>query len=292
MKKLIAIFLLLTSVAYADSVKLMVQNDVFLPKNHDHFYSNGVRGEYDFGLFGIAAAQYMYTPVDRVSSEVVEGDRPYCGYLYLAGFKHFYHGQNDLYTELQLGTVGKYSYAGKTQNFIHKVIGSKHINGWDHQIKDEFIANAYIQDSYTFNIIHNIFQITPQGGVAFGNYYDGVNIGSTFKLGYNLPQYDFIHNIEPLVSASKTSKNWYAYIFCKPEFRFVFHNTSLDGSVFSCNESEYEVKHEPYVFDFLYGAGISYKAVEIEFSLISRTDEYKHQIANGDFGTISVTVNF
>ncbi len=292
MKKILSILLLTATIASAKSLTLMVQNDVFLPfGNHDHFYSNGVRAEYEDTLFGIAAAQYMYTPVDRKSSEIVEGDRPYCGYLYLAGFKNFRHGPNNIYVELQVGTVGEYSYAGKTQNFIHKVIGSQHVNGWDNQINNEFILNGYVNEDYTFDIVDGIFQIIPQAGLSLGNYYDDVHIGVNFKAGYNLLPYDTVHNIEPFVSAKKPTY-WSAYAFCKPQFRYVFHNTSLEGSIFHSNESPYTVDIEPMVLDVLYGIGASYKCVDFEFSLISRTDEYKHQIDNGDFGTISVTVNF
>ena len=290
MKRLFITFLLLASVASADTVRTIIQNDVFLPKNHDRFYSNGLRVEYENSLFGIAAAQYMYTPADKDNPDIAYGDRPYCGYLYIAGFKEFNYKINSLYTELQLGTVGEYSYAGKTQNQIHKWIGSRYCAGWDHQIEDEFIMNAYVQDKVTFSIIDKIFQIIPQGGVAFGNYYDGLNVGGTFKIGYNLPK-DKMRTIEPIVSAPRFS-NWSAYIFVKPEMRYVIHNTSLEGSIFDSNESEYTVKIEPIVWDVTYGVGLEYKLVNFEFQITDRSDEFKGQDVNGDFGSISVSISF
>ncbi len=293
MKKLLSIIILIAiaGFAFADTTRLMLQNDAFLPvDNHDHFYSNGTRFEYEFHDFGIAVAQYMYTPEDKTTSDISYGDRPYCGYLYLAGFKHFYSGRNDLYTELQTGTIGKYSYAGKTQNFVHKIIGSHKCNGWNHQIKDEFIVNGYIQDKYTMEIIDGVFQVIPQVGLALGNYYDGVNIGGTIKIGYNLPKYDKIHNIEPVVTASETT-DFSAYIFVKPDYRWVWHNTSLEGSIFD-NDSEYTVEAEPTVIDVYYGVGVSYKLVDVEFSLINRSREFKGQDTDGNFGTITVSISF
>lgn len=91
------------------------------------------------GIVGhsIEAGIYAFTPEDISLSRVQPDDRPYASLIYLSSARVQINSARDLawHTTLTVGLLGV-PLAGDAQNAVHKVIGSKHAQGWSHQISD------------------------------------------------------------------------------------------------------------------------------------------------------------
>ncbi|MCH2555674.1 MAG: lipid A deacylase LpxR family protein [Alcanivorax sp.] len=84
----------------------------------------------EFGLFG-------FTPEDKEASAPLYDDRPYASLLYMSQSRvRIDRGENVAWhSSLTLGALGL-AIVGNGQNAVHKVIGSEHAEGWDHQVSE------------------------------------------------------------------------------------------------------------------------------------------------------------
>ncbi len=84
----------------------------------------------EFGLFG-------FTPENKDVSTPIHDDRPYASLIYLSQSRVRIDPRENLawHSSLTVGALGL-AIVGNGQNAVHKVIGSEHAEGWDHQISE------------------------------------------------------------------------------------------------------------------------------------------------------------
>ncbi len=70
-----------------------------------------------------------------------------------------------------------------------------------------------------------------------------------------------------------------------PNNRFVMHDIFLDGNTFT---DSHNVNRNNWVSDFAAGLGISYGKVMISLTQMPRTREFKEQMDNHSFGSITL----
>jgi len=149
----------------ADWVSVVWQNDVFLNVDGGG-YTNGafislfdvsaegsevytepyltrtlswMLDEKDMAFSEQTLGQMMITPKDIKKSIPDAKDVPYAGLLfYRASHVVVDANRADMVTVI-VGMVGPSSHAEDTQKFVHKVVDSPDPQGWDYQIKDQFV---------------------------------------------------------------------------------------------------------------------------------------------------------
>ena len=155
------------------TVSLRVDNDLFGGRSQDQGYTNGLlvtlvtlvspnlldylddpflptaamwinRGLTwlqvdDFDQINMIASfgQGLFTPEDHGPSELTPDDRPYAAVLLFSVGYNARKGDHLTTNQLRLGMVGPSARGNEVQSSVHKVIGSPHFNGWDHQLRDE-----------------------------------------------------------------------------------------------------------------------------------------------------------
>ena len=148
----------------AGVVNLLVENDVFT--GTDRHYTSGVmlnyvsevdRGPERLRKMGVrfpgleatdelqvslSLGHEIYTPTNIDSIVLLEDDRPYAGYLYLAaGFTA--KNKRALETwRVNLGVVGPAAKAEWAQNALHRLINVDEAEGWDNQLRNEWTLSA------------------------------------------------------------------------------------------------------------------------------------------------------
>ncbi len=126
------------------------------------FDSNGeVRANYELG-------QDIFTPLRTGLTVPDPKDRPYAGYLYL-GLGLLSKTDTHLdQVQLQLGTTGPASLAEDAQNWVHTVIGDHKALGWHYQLRDEPIANVFLDRSWKLipprSVLGLFFDLEPHAG--------------------------------------------------------------------------------------------------------------------------------
>ncbi len=206
--------------------------------------------------------------------------------------------------ELQLGIVGRHSYAQDLQEAFHEWTRSTVPRGWEHQLHDEPIVNVYAERKWKILKLQDQngrgIDCIPHAGLALGNAYTAVNLGGQLRLGWNLPNDFGVHLIRPGSDASAPMDDTDPRFF-KPWRRFGLHgfagvdgkaiarNILLDGNTFRDSHS---VDKEPFVADFMGGVVVILHRFKIAYTYVHRTREFKTQKGEQRFGSISISYTF
>ncbi|MBN1473570.1 MAG: lipid A deacylase LpxR family protein [Syntrophaceae bacterium] len=320
----------------ADTLTVYLENDLFGFKNKDRYYTHGTKISWvsrdltnyrdalpaprwihrmierlpylndpeNLRTVSISLGQNIYTPQDKEREDLIRDDRPYAGFTYLGlGL----HSRNKRYMdtfELNLGIVGRHSYAEDCQKVIHEWIGSVDPNGWKNQLHDEPILNFYLERKW--KILQNRnkegfgFDLIPHIGAGIGNSYTGANLGGQLRFGWNIPNDFGTYLIRPGSDSSAPLDDNDPRFFI-PFHRFGIHcflgadgkaiarNILLDGNTFRDSHS---VDKKPFVADFIGGIGIIVHQVKITYSYVYRTKEFDEQKEEHIFGAASVSFTF
>lgn len=255
------------------------------------------------GRIGFALGQNIYTPEDIRRSDLIQGDRPYAGWLYGAASVYAETKQPMLGTrfdvldtvELQLGMVGPASLAEPTQKFVHKLIDTTRPNGWDNQLKNEpGIALLAERKWRTPPLVLGGVEMDaiPHVGAALGNVYTHANAGGTLRIGRNLWLDYGPPHIQPALSgleAVNPGGDWGFYLFAGGEGRAIGRNIFLDGNTFADSHS---VDKRSFVGDFNVGAALIWRGVRVAYTHIVRTREFDGQREPDAYSAVSLSVRF
>jgi hypothetical protein len=248
--------------------------------------------------------QNIYTPEEIERSELIEGDRPYAGITYLAiGF----HSKNDLQMdtlEFDIGIVGRHSYAEDCQKTIHHWVDARDPKGWEHQLNDEPILNAFFERKWRMlrmGYNHGLgYDIIPHIGVSIGNAFTGANAGGEIRFGWNLPNDFGTYIIRPGSDSNapldgtdprlrRLLRRAGIHIFFAVDGTAVAQNILLDGNTFRDSHS---VDKKHFVVSFVGGIGFIVNRFKITYSHVYQTKEFKTQDNGQQYGAISVSYTF
>jgi len=242
--------------------------------------------------------QAMFTPESLSTKELIEDDRPYAGWLYIAlGLNKQSTRQLDA-LELTLGVVGPWALAEEAQTLVH---AHREPEGWDNQLRNEpgFIlswqrylrATAWSGPGWGHDVI-------PHLGFAAGNVYTFANTGLELRAGYNLPS-DFGTSMAwptgrtTLAPSSpddpRIHGRWGWHVFLAADGRYVARNIFLDGNTWRDSHS---VDREDWVADLSAGLSLNLKRVKVTYTHAVRTKEFKGQPEEQWQGSVSLAVAF
>lgn len=305
-----------------NAATLQVDNDLFGSGGTDRHYTQGMRFSWlpspdtvpdwvrdgallvpgidasDHLTFVFAVGQNMYTPEDITVPDPDPADRPYAGWLYGSFGVAVEDSQLNLLhnLSLDLGIVGPWSLAGKTQKMWHRLIGARTPRGWSHQLDNEpgFILTyeARLRKRLGTSVGGISADITPKAGVSLGNIFTYGAIGASLRIGQNLDlDYGppFIRPSLPGAGLVKRRGEWGWYLFAGIEGRAVARNIFLDGNTFSDSPS---VDKIPFVGDLQFGLAITMDRFRLSFTQIMRTREFEGQKGDDRFGSVALTYLF
>lgn len=303
------------------TLSFTLENDSFF--GTDRYYTQGARLEYmhypndvpkfvgstltNFATFGMqvdrtrmggALGQELFTPSWIRPTFALLNDRPYAAWMHGSlifrrsgkfGGVQGLDAQDEI--EMDLGVVGPEALGEDTQKWWHHITGDVQPGGWDHQLRTEPALQFYFNRAFRFGVHTENYwglECIPHLKAAVGTVYDFAEGGMTMRAGFNLPT-DFIRS--PLESysthPSDNPPKWSAYVFTGADGRVVGRNLFLDGSTWRSSQS---VDKELFVADFRVGGAVRYEFFELVASLVHRTREFKGQIADENF--LSITTQF
>ena len=249
--------------------------------------------------YGLSLGSQIYTPNDTSYTGVIDGDRPYAGWLYL-GFSVLFQEELRVHTyELNVGVVGPSSYGEEIQNSFHKAIDVPEAKGWDNQLSDELAVQiSYQQRQRLFgeriNKDRNVDLIGLFGG-SLGNVYINTHAGLMARFGYirrddfgpARPSMTNGDNFISPISKDNLSSNF--YLFAAGQAILVGRNIFLDGNTFS--KSQYVTKI-PLVIETELGAAANIKNWNLSWRFVTRGPEFKERSNVNSFASISVGYSY
>jgi lipid A 3-O-deacylase len=255
----------------------------------------------DLGL--IIVGQNIYTPSNLSNSAPIKTDRPYAGWLY-TGAIYQRRGEfaPNLATmenfEINLGVVGPDSIAEEAQKTVHRWWYPNDVpQGWGNQIKNEpglvLKYERLWRLSSTTNTMHYV-DVIPRIGGDLGNVFTLATAGSMLRMGYNLPPDFGPQLIDSPGSANgglTRQKPWsFGYAFGALDGRAVGHDITLDGNSFQSSQS---VQKNIFVADVSWGVALQViPHVELTYTRIIRTEEFRGQQGNDVFGSFELKGKF
>jgi hypothetical protein len=296
---------------------VVIENDIFAGSDSD--YTNGIRfawmsSEENMPMLArrianilplagagnkrisIAAGQSMFAPEDLSRRDLVVGDQPYAGWLYGSVGMVSDTGKTLDNVMLTLGVVGPLSLAESTQKFVHHVTDSPKPNGWDNQLKNEpGIVLAYERkwrSLYEISPFGLDADVTPHAGVNLGNINTDATVGTTFRLGFDLPADYGPPRIRPSLPGSDffvPTEEFGGYLFTTIGERAVARNVFLDGNTFTDSAS---VSKKNFVTSLQVGAAVTYGATRLSYTQVFMTKEYDTQKHPSVFGALTLSHRF
>jgi hypothetical protein len=248
--------------------------------------------------------QNIYTPDNTEATELIEGDRPYAGWLYLGFGLVWKNAQVRNTLALNIGVVGSWSLAEEAQRIVHEMRDLAVPQGWDHQLHNELGVVAVYQRTWRWPLRERRaglnWEFLPHAGAALGNVATYANLGGEFRLGFNLPDDFGTGPIAPGATTSTPVERGYAaqrasrfdiglYAFARADGRAVAHNIFIDGNTFGDSAS---ADRKRLVADLSVGASLNLQSTKITYAVIYRTKEFEAQEEGQMFGSISLNFAF
>ncbi len=295
------------------------ENDYFA--NTDRNYTNGIRLSYLSGFKapegvsrwvadsllgvgeaagvrrGFALGHSIFTPQDTEASALLPDQHPYAGWLY--GEYSVVVEQTDIIDQftLQAGVIGPSAGGEFVQNNWHDLIGGEAVNGWDNQLRDEpGVVISYdrkLRALFKSNGDGLGFDATPSYGASFGNVYTNARVGLMVRIGSDLRNDYGPPRVRPSLAGGgyfspRDRFSW--YVFAGAEGRAVAHDIFLEGSLF--RDNDLAVDNNILVGDFQAGLVMQVRRVQVAYTSVFRTREFKTQQGAQQFGAVSLSVKF
>jgi lipid A 3-O-deacylase len=204
-------------------------------------------GDDDYRMYASWSLNHeVHTATDISLADPPEYDQPYSGVLYIDSLLH---ARNDRWGHtwtLRAGIVGPSSHAEQIQQELHELIGSRLPQGWDTQLPDEPVLNLDYTAMYLWREgdVGDLasWRLVPMGGLSFGNYFAGVNLGVYGEIGWNLPDAlggsTMRHGFTAAGTlGTKPLDRWSLSLFAGIGGYGVGHYLPLDGTVFKESRS-------------------------------------------------------
>lgn len=254
-------------------LSIVEQNDALTAFNGDEYYTQGLElklNNYDKGR-EIALGQQIFTPDNKRTSELIENDRPYAGFLYARYSQDVIKSPEtvDQYS-ITGGLVGQGAGGRWTQNNFHDLIDNNRVKGWSNQLENEPILNLkYEQSNYGWFNAFGTFPLSTRTyyGGSLGNFLTGSHVGTRL---------DRARDIGPVTVS----------LFSGIEGAFNLWDITLDGNTFKDSHS---VDKNRFVATAFWGVGAQYERFFIEYQYLLITEQFEEQKAGGhNFGSIQI----
>jgi len=155
---------------------------------------------------GLAYSQLAFTPDDLKRSDKIVGDIPYAGVSTL-DFALFKWNEKLFHQYMiTIGIVGPSTRTEEFQKSFHAITGNTKPQGWDNQLKDDFLYNFTYSFGYkNFNKKFNYGKMDITSSIRFdlGNYNTAAMIGTMLRYGNNYP--DTFNTIGRLIGSNENN---------------------------------------------------------------------------------------
>ncbi len=220
----------------------------------DRYYSSGLFLKYSRllkqGLFSsgqeqmsLALAQEIYTPSRTNTTNIVEMDRPYAGFLGLSVGWSYTKNVIGLETNLLVGIAGKASGSGDFHRWYHNALDVPSPPTWVYEIDNSFHVNLYGHYSHEWQLATGdfsvYFAVQPKFAVGTKDIYAYPELITYFGKRNTMSSSSAYNNF-----SSTDSELFFAL---RAGYKFIVHNAMLEGHLFG-DHSPFLVKAKSNVF--------------------------------------------
>ncbi len=217
-----------------------------------------------FSLNSWTFGQTMVTPEDITAENPDPRDVPYSGLIFLSNsFIRAWENEASKYT-FAFGMVGPSSLAEESQRIVHKTIGSEIPQGWDYQLKDEFVFQLEYGRMWRRWLLEDRADLILLADLALGTIETFASSGTFVRFGNDL-EYTYV---TPSLRATRTVNpiaidgGW--FVFAGFNAHLYARRIFVDGNTFKESRST-ELDHTQ--FSFAAGFTFSWKRLSASIAM-------------------------
>ncbi len=272
-------------------------NDAFLLKKKDAYYTNGFYIQYRFAdtttvrkkVHALELGQMIFTPLSKKET-IADIDRPYCGYLF-ARYSQTLAGNNDAVLQWHgtLGVVGSASLAEKLQNEYHKLLGFLRFKGWEYQVRNAIGLDAGISYAFTALSFNDMFKIVPIAQANLGTTFTNAKIGMLLSAGsFEKNNSSILFNTRVNNGTSIPKKKTEIFLYAYPSITYQAYNATLQGGLLSKGSGAVLADPKPFVLEQRYGIAYAQERISTRIELIHQSKETDKQTRGQTYGSIQI----
>lgn len=260
------------------------------------------RGSYSGRNMIIALGQSIFTPRDSTATDVVKGDRPYAGWLYLGLGYNSRDAESMRSYEINIGFIGPASLARQSQSFVHDLRGFERFAGWNNQLRNELGLQIVYEEKRRYALwmgpVRPRADFIGHYGASLGNVATYANLGAEMRAGVALPDDFGTSSIRPggdnnaPLAAGDPRRGFGAagvHGFVSFDVRAVARNIFLDGNTFT---DSHRVDKRYLVGDIAVGLAWRGRYGKIAYSYYVRSKEFYGQPQPQRFGSVTLSAEF
>ncbi len=262
---------------FNNKISLTIENDKFALL--DQYYTNGLLISYahslknDFLFFKTEKAklqlelvllQETYTPSNLTSTNVLDFDRPYAGWLGLLAQIHSIKERKAIVVGIEMGGTGEQSGAGKLQTWWHNSLNIE-VPTWEQEIGNKFLIN--LNAKYIYNLVtskYSAFDYNIKTAIGLKD----VNIATGFDIVFGRLN-NFNNTSRIGVVKTNSIKEFYGIIGF--DYRYVLYNVLIQGDL-SFDDTNYTARITKHILSAK--TGIYYKnernLISLEYHFLSK----------------------
>jgi len=276
---------------------LHFENDILAER--DLYYSNGLAityihpalqhvplsrhlpglGRQSINQYGLHLRQEIYTPDIPESAEIDFTDRPFAGVVLLSLFRLSSLPPHNLrmQSELQIGTLGKYSGAEAVQRTAHR----REPSGWVHQIRNDVLINMNIHAEKGL-LSATYGEMGIMAGLKAGSLRTQISAGTYFRIGKYAGTINSPSSRMEMMLNQQKNKPWQFWLFGRAQGKSVLYDATLNGGLFNKTSPHWFTKEQMHkqVLQAELGFVIVYRQFGLQFGYTYLSPEFKGGIAH------------
>lgn len=232
---------------------LQLDNDIF--NYTDRFYTNGIRfilvspvlsqnplnkllipyWKKGINYYGLCLVQDMFTPSTTKIGGILEKDRPYAAYLYIASRKitNDIFNQVRLSSEIQIGIIGPASLGEYVQRTFHNAVPTNNEPlGWEFQIRNDLMINYCVRLEKGIVSIPGL-DILLHGSGSIGTVYTNIAGGTYIRSGWFNSYFLNLFFSKRSLNRLRNARNVQFYFFTDLSGKAVGYDATLHGGLFN-----------------------------------------------------------
>ena len=298
------IWLVLSCLTYAQEKRFLrkelsftTDNDAFLLKKKDAYYTNGFFVQYRFAdtatvrkkVHTWEIGQMIFTPLSKKET-IADIDRPYCGYLF-ARYSQTIASAKDAILQWHgtLGVIGSASLAEKLQNEYHKLLGFLRFKGWEYQVRNAIGLDAGISYAFTALSFNDIFKIVPITQANLGTTFTNAKIGMVLSAGsFEKNNSSILFNTRVNNGTAVPQKKTEIFLYAYPTITYQAYNATLQGGLLHKGTGAVLAEPKPFVLEQRYGIAYAEERISTRIELIYQSKETDRQTRAQVYGSLQI----
>ena len=269
----------------AQSIGFTTENDAYLLKMEDAYYTNGLFFHYSIAkpdksaskrIHQFTLGQKIFTPFLRNTRTPADIDRPYAGYGFAQYSQTQFFGEKMVFQwSGTLGIIGPASGGEGLQNTYHRWLNYASFKGWRYQINNQLVLNAGAL--YGYNMVnHQRFKGILISDAQLGTGFVNASLGTKWVYGtINASQNSQLWNAaqEP---KSTNKKEFYFYWY--PKLTWQGYNATISGGSRTTADSSVTRNSQRWVFQHVLGFAYSAGRWAAQIELVHQSRETIEQL--------------